>query len=100
MSSDLTPAEARLVRALCTAGPLGITPMGLSKALSLSTTTVGNLLLTVERKGFCARERYGMRIYLRPTSVALAYVTAAAGTASFTDASIRVFRRRRPRAPG
>ena len=99
MSNDLTPAEVRLVRALCTAGPLGITPTGLSKALSLSTTTVGNLSQEVERKGFCARERYGMRVFLRPTSAALAYV-ANAEDSNPSQTSASRFKPRRPRAPG
>jgi hypothetical protein len=73
MAKDLTPSQARFVLALCASGPLGIAPLGLSRALGVTTSTVGNLALIVEREGFCTRERYGMRIFLRPTSVALAF---------------------------
>jgi hypothetical protein len=44
----------------------------------VTPATVGNLALIVERKGFCTRERFGMRIFLRPTSAALAFVANAA----------------------
>ena len=76
MASDLTPAEARFVRALCTGGPLGIAALGLSRALGVTTTTIANLSLIVERKGFCIRERFGMRVFLRPTSAALAFAAS------------------------
>ena len=99
MSNDLTAAESRLIRTLCTAGPMGISPTGLSKALGLSTTTVINLSVTVERKGFCSRERYGMRIFLRPTPTALAYVADGEVTATPSDNSARPPKPRRPRLP-
>lgn len=100
MSSDLTPAELRFVKALCTAGPLGLSVTGLAAALGLSKTTVGNVSLAVERKGFCSRERFGMRVYLRPTDTARAYVVTESAMAAPTTASTRLFKPRRPRAPG
>ena len=100
MSAELTGAEFRLIRVLCTAGPLGMTPMGASKALGLSTTTVVNLSVTVERKGFCTRERYGMRIYLRPTQVALEYVAANPSVPDRAGDTPQVVRPRRARTPG
>jgi hypothetical protein len=78
MASDLTPAEARFVRALCAGGPLGIAALGLSRVLGVTTGTVGNLALIVERKGFCTRERYGMRVFFRPTSAALLFAATPA----------------------
>src|SRR6185436_11020042 len=74
MSNDLTPSETRFVQALCGAGPLGIAPLGLARVLGVTAATIGNLSTIVERKGFCTRERYGMRIFLRPTNVALELV--------------------------
>ena len=103
MSNDLTPAEARFVRALCTGGPLGITAIGLSRALGVTTATVGNLAGIVERKGFCTRERYGMRVFLRPTTVALAFAAPATVEELASGAercpSMRPRKARRPRAP-
>jgi DNA-binding MarR family transcriptional regulator len=101
MSNDLTPSETRFVQALCSAGPLGIAPLGLARTLGVTAATVGNLSTVVERKGFCTRERYGMRIFLRPTDVALALV-AALGSA---DTSLPIAsaagekKTRAPRAP-
>jgi DNA-binding MarR family transcriptional regulator len=99
MSSDLTNAEMRFVLALCSAGPLGMTPTGLSKVLGLSTSTIGNLSLTIERKGFCMRERHGMRIYLRPTQAALTYRDNPAHQAT-AERSRQTAKVRRPRLPG
>ena len=79
MAIDLTPAEVRFVRALCGSGPLGIAPLGLARVLGVTTSTIGNLSAIVERKGFCTRERYGMRVFLRPTTAALALNVSDAG---------------------
>lgn len=102
MSNDLTPSETRFVQALCGAGPLGIPPLGLARALGVTPATVGNLSTIVERKGFCIRERYGMRIFLRPTSTALALV-ASLGSADtplpIASASSETKKTRAPRAP-
>jgi DNA-binding MarR family transcriptional regulator len=100
MSSDLTSAESRFVLALCSAGPLGSTPTGLAKALGLSTSTIVNLSVSCERKGFCSRERYGMRIYLRPTSAALTYRDNQALQAGAPGRAKSDFKVRRPRPPG
>ena|SRR5689334_24009070 len=102
MSNDLTPSETRFVQALCGAGPLGIAPLGLARALGVTAATVGNLSTIVERKGFCTRERYGMRIFLRPTDVALALAAAlASGTPlpMTNPSSVDTKKTRAPRAP-
>jgi DNA-binding MarR family transcriptional regulator len=102
MSNDLTPSEIRFVQALCGAGPLGIAPHGLARSLGVTPATVGNLSAIVERKGFCTRERYGMRIFLRPTNVALSLV-ASLGSADtalpIVSASADTKKTRAPRAP-
>lgn len=103
MSNDLTPSETRFVQALCGAGPLGIPPLGLARALGVTAATVGNLSTIVERKGFCTRERYGMRIFLRPTNTALALVASLASSAEaplpIASASADIKKTRAPRAP-
>jgi DNA-binding MarR family transcriptional regulator len=93
MNYDLTPAEARLVRAVCSSGPLGIAPLGLARVLGVTSATVGNLSVIVERKGFCVRERYGMRVFLRPTPSAFDFVNAVAPEALPTKKT------RAPRTP-
>ena len=82
MSNNLTPSEARFVAALCKSGPLGIAPLGLARALGVTSATVGNLSVIVEGKGFCTRERYGMRVFLRPTPAALAFAASNAAETS------------------
>lgn len=77
MTNELTPAETRFVRALNNAGPLGIAPLGLARALGLSSNTVVGLSLVLERKGYCTRERYGMRVFLRPTAAAQSFVASS-----------------------
>jgi DNA-binding MarR family transcriptional regulator len=99
MSNDLTPSEARFVRALCQAGPLGIAPLGLARALGVTTATVGNLSAIIERKGFCTRERYGMRIFLRPTEVARAFASSMANEALAAEVGSLATDVRRSRAP-
>jgi len=103
MSNDLTPSETRFVQALCGAGPLGIAPLGLARALGVTAATIGNLSTIVERKGFCTRERYGMRIFLRPTNVALELVASLASAAEsplpVTSAVTETKKPRSPRAP-
>lgn len=102
MSNDLTPSETRFVQALCGAGPLGIAPIGLARALGVTAATVGNLSTIVERKGFCTRERYGMRIFLRPTSTAVALVAALASAETavpVASSSGDTKKTRAPRAP-
>jgi DNA-binding MarR family transcriptional regulator len=102
MSNDLTPSETRFVQALCGAGPLGIAPLGLARALGVTAATVGNLSTVVERKGFCTRERYGMRIFLRPTNVALALVAALGSSDTslpVAAAAAETKKTRAPRAP-
>lgn len=72
---DITAAEERLLRVLCASyGPLGATPVGLAKALGITPNSVSTAAKSLERKGFCTRERVGMRIYLRPTQTGLAFV--------------------------
>src|SRR6185295_18727540 len=61
MSNDLTPAEVRFVNALRGAGPLGTPPTGLARVLGITPAAVGTLSYAIERKGYCTRERYGMR---------------------------------------
>ena len=100
MSNDLTPSETRFVQALCGAGPLGIAPLGLARTLGVTAATIGNLSTIVERKGFCTRERYGMRIFLRPTNVALELVaTLASPESPFPVPSAEAKKPRVPRAP-
>jgi DNA-binding MarR family transcriptional regulator len=102
MPNSLTPAEARFVRALCGSGPLGIAPLGLARSLGLTSTTIVNLSVAAERKGFCTRERYGMRIFLRPTSTAVAFATSTPAENSPRDATsttITPKKSRTPRAP-
>ncbi|MEJ0034975.1 MAG: hypothetical protein WDO68_02620 [Gammaproteobacteria bacterium] len=73
VSNDLTPAELRFVVALRGAGPLGTPPTGLARVLGITPAAVGTLSYAIERKGYCTRERYGMRIFLRPTPQALSF---------------------------
>ena len=96
MSNDLTPAEVRFVIALRGAGPLGTPPTGLARALGITPAAVGTLSYAIERKGYCTRERYGMRIFLRPTPQALALVDMGLHAA----ASQGTQKRRAPRTPG
>lgn len=101
MANDLTPSEVRFVRALCNSGPLGIAPLGIARALSVTTSTVGNLSAEVERKGFCIRERFGMRVFLKPTGAALAFVASnPTGAVESGAARPAPKRLRTPRAPG
>jgi hypothetical protein len=68
----------------------------------VTPATVGNLSTIVERKGFCTRERYGMRIFLRPTSTALALVASLASADTplpIASASADTKKTRVPRAP-
>jgi DNA-binding MarR family transcriptional regulator len=97
MSNDLTPAEVRFVIALRGAGPLGTPPTGLARALGITPAAVGTLSYAIERKGYCTRERYGMRIFLRPTPQALALVDVGVHS---TAASQGTQKRRAPRTPG
>lgn len=99
MSDILTVAEARFVRALCGSGPLGVAPKGLARALGLTTTTVVNLSVATERKGFCLRERYGMRIFLRPTADALAFIAVRASEDSASAVRSISLSTKRPRMP-
>jgi hypothetical protein len=72
----------------------------LARALGVTAATVGNLSTIVERKGFCTRERYGMRIFLRPTNVALALVAALASPETpLPIATSETKKTRAPRAP-
>ena len=96
MSNDLTPAEVRFVIALRGAGPLGTPPTGLARALGITPAAVGTLSYAIERKGYCTRERYGMRIFLRPTPQALALVDLGLHSAG----SQVTQKRRAPRTPG
>jgi hypothetical protein len=77
MSSHLSPSESRFVRALCQAGPLGLAPLGLARVLGVTTATVSNLSMLVERKGFCARERKGMRVFFHPTRRAVEWMAVS-----------------------
>ena len=99
MSNDLTPSEARFVRALCGSGPLGMPPLGMARTLGVTSATVINLSVAVERKGFCIRERFGMRIFLRPTSTALAYIAACAETPELMQPPPMPPKKRTPRVP-
>jgi DNA-binding MarR family transcriptional regulator len=96
MSNDLTPAEVRFVIALRGAGPLGTPPTGLARALGITPAAVGTLSYAIERKGYCTRERYGMRIFLRPTAQALA-LTADPSVLSSSNGQ---HKKRAPRTPG
>jgi DNA-binding MarR family transcriptional regulator len=96
MSNDLTPAEVRFVIALRGAGPLGTPPTGLARALGITPAAVGTLSYAIERKGYCTRERYGMRIFLRPTAQALALVDVGLHSAGSPGTQ----KRRAPRTPG
>jgi len=96
MSNDLTPAEVRFVIALRGAGPLGTPPTGLARALGITPAAVGTLSYAIERKGYCTRERYGMRIFLRPTPQALALVDMGLHSARSPGTQ----KRRAPRTPG
>jgi len=100
MSNDLTPAEVRFVIALRGAGPLGTPPTGLARALGITPAAVGTLSYAIERKGYCTRERYGMRIFLRPTAQALALVEALPTDPSAMSASSAHQKKRAPRPPG
>lgn len=98
MSNDLTPAEVRFVIALRGAGPLGTPPTGLARALGITPAAVGTLSYAIERKGYCTRERYGMRIFLRPTPQALELAQLASEGMSPPPTSSP--RKRAPRTPG
>lgn len=97
MSNDLTPAEVRFVIALRGAGPLGTPPTGLARALGITPAAVGTLSYAIERKGYCTRERYGMRIFLRPTPQALALADLGSQGSSSTS---RTAKKRAARPPG
>jgi DNA-binding MarR family transcriptional regulator len=97
MSNDLTPAEVRFVNALRGAGPLGTPPTGLARVLGITPAAVGTLSYAIERKGYCTRERYGMRIFLRPTLQALALTEAGPQP---PPTSTGAHRKRAPRTPG
>lgn len=100
MSNDLTPAEVRFVIALRGAGPLGTPPTGLARALGITPAAVGTLSYAIERKGYCTRERYGMRIFLRPTPQALALADLASQGSSSTSRAAHAQKKRAPRPPG
>jgi DNA-binding MarR family transcriptional regulator len=101
MSNDLTPAEVRFVIALRGAGPLGTPPTGLARALGITPAAVGTLSYAIERKGYCTRERYGMRIFLRPTPQALALTEGGGQQPPDPAALMRSTpKRRAPRTPG
>jgi DNA-binding MarR family transcriptional regulator len=99
MSNDLTPAEVRFVVALRGAGPLGTPPTGLARVLGITPAAVGTLSYAIERKGYCTRERYGMRIFLRPTPQALALVESAPQDLRSMGSS-NGLKKRAPRTPG
>jgi hypothetical protein len=99
MSNDLTPSEARFVRALCGSGPLGLPPLGMARALGVTSATVINLSVVVERKGFCTRERFGMRIFLRPTNAALAFNASCIESPELMHPPPEPRKKRAPRAP-
>jgi DNA-binding MarR family transcriptional regulator len=74
--SEITDGEKRLLIALCAKdSPLGVGALGLSRLLGVARNTVSTVAATLEKKGFCTRERVGMRIYLRPTPAGLALAT-------------------------
>jgi DNA-binding MarR family transcriptional regulator len=98
MSNNLTPAEVRFVIALRGAGPLGTPPTGLARVLGITAAAVGTLSYAIERKGYCTRERYGMRIFLRPTLQALALADSTSDGMSPSASSLP--RKRAPRTPG
>jgi DNA-binding MarR family transcriptional regulator len=98
MSNNLTPAEVRFVIALRGAGPLGTPPTGLARVLGITAAAVGTLSYAIERKGYCTRERYGMRIFLRPTLQALALADSTSEGMSPPASSLP--RKRAPRTPG
>jgi DNA-binding MarR family transcriptional regulator len=100
MSNDLTPAEVRFVMALRGAGPLGTPPTGLARALGITAAAVGTLSFAIERKGYCTRERYGMRIFLRPTPQALALAEALPPNGLVASSGSAHSRKRVPRTPG
>lgn len=100
MSNDLTPAEMRFVIALRGAGPLGTPPTGLARALGITPAAVGTLSYAIERKGYCTRERYGMRIFLRPTAQALALVDTVLTDPRALSGSSALQKKRAPRTPG
>lgn len=100
MSNDLTPAEVRFVIALRGAGPLGTPPTGLARVLGITPAAVGTLSYAIERKGYCTRERYGMRIFLRPTAQALALIETLPSDPRAIGSSNTIQRKRAPRTPG
>jgi DNA-binding MarR family transcriptional regulator len=100
MSNDLTPAEVRFVIALRGAGPLGTPPTGLARALGITAAAVGTLSYAIERKGYCTRERYGMRVFLRPTPQALALVQSLPQDPAVIAAMGATKKKRAPRTPG
>ena len=99
MSNDLTPAEVRFGGARRGAGPLGTPPTGLARVLGITPAAVGTLSYAIERKGYCTRERYGMRIFLRPTPQALARVDSPPPELRSRGSS-SALKKRAPRTPG
>jgi DNA-binding MarR family transcriptional regulator len=78
MGAEITPSEERVLRAICAScGPLGVAALGLSRALGVTRNTVSTTAVNLERKGYCTRERVGMRIFLRPTAAGLAMAARA-----------------------
>ena len=82
MGRDITAGEERVLRAICEShGPLGIAALGLSKSLGVSRNQVSATATSLERKGYCTRERVGMRIFLYPTAAGLALgISASEGS--------------------
>jgi hypothetical protein len=61
MSNDLTPSEARFVRALCGSGPLGMPPLGMARTLGVTSATVINLSVIVSSGRRAPRSRTTLR---------------------------------------
>lgn len=75
MGTDITAGEERVLRAMCEShAPLGIAALGLSRSLGVSRNQVSATATNLERKGYCTRERVGVRIYLHPTAAGLAFI--------------------------
>jgi DNA-binding MarR family transcriptional regulator len=76
---EVTPGEERVLRAICqSSSPLGVGALGLARSLGVTRNTVSTIAVTLERKGYCTRERIGMRIFLRASPAGLAFVLSRA----------------------
>jgi predicted transcriptional regulator len=81
-------SEQRVLIGICTNGaPLGVEAIALCKKLDLHQSTVSFAAAALVRKGYCTRERIGMRVFWHPTAAALTFVEKLTGTGAKKESS-------------